>query len=110
MFLPTLQRKGIALALGCVLALGLAAPALAAGPAGPGGRSIEGELLSWWAGLWTGKTAPAGPPEAATASGFELERSSGVDPNGRKSLGRATPGSPGRARPARPTFTCETIR
>jgi hypothetical protein len=108
MFLRTLQRKGIALALGCVLALGLAAPALAAGPAGPGGPSIEGALLSWWAGLWTGKTAPAGPAEASAASGFELERSSGVDPNGRKSLGHATPRSS--PRPARPTFTCETIR
>lgn len=110
----TPHRKWVALALGCVLAFGLAMPAFAAAaPAGPRGGWIEGVLLTWWEGLWTVKAEAYSATEAARPGGIETERSSGIDPNGRKSRGSATGGSvakPETARPARQTFSYETIR
>lgn len=113
MSLRTLHRKGIALALGSALSLGLAAPAFAApAPASPGGGWPGLALQALWGWLGAGKAAAA-PSEAARPAGTELERSSGIDPNGRKSGARAgsgAPGGPAAARPAHATFTCETIR
>lgn len=111
MFQRTLRWRGVAVALGTALALGLAIPARAENRAAGSARQATALLQGWWADLWAAKaSAPVSSPDP---TGIEIEWGSVIDPNGRKDVRHTPPRAsrtPRSTMPTGATFTCETIR
>jgi hypothetical protein len=109
MFQRILRWRRVGLALGAVLALGLATPARAESRKPSSFQQATEMLQAWWTDLWTAKAAPAASTPDPTV--IDTERGSGIDPNGRKAGRRIPPRAASRStQPTGETFTCETIR